>query len=312
MQITQDELNRRINLPFEEKMEMSQCTIETWWKEWMGNVYVSFSGGKDSTVLLHLVRSLFPDVLAVFSDTGLEYPEIKSFIKSYENVKVIRPKLSFRQVIDKYGYAVVSKKIANMIRVLRHPTDRNIATRNLHTTGYAGDGRYIPDMKLPKKWEYLLDAPFEISERCCSSLKKDPFKLFTKETGLYPYLGMKATDSRLRRFSYMRTGCNIFDGKNPVSNPLSLWTEQDIFRYLIKYNIPISSVYGEIVQSESGIYRTTKMSRTGCMWCLFGIAEEKYPNRLQLLKEMHPEIYDYALNDLKMKDVLDFMGTPYG
>ena len=85
--------------------------ITEWYKHWEEKVYVAFSGGKDSTVLLHLVRSIYPEVPAVFSDTGLEYPEIKAFVRSVENVVWLRPKMSFKEVIEKYGYPVVSKML---------------------------------------------------------------------------------------------------------------------------------------------------------------------------------------------------------
>ena len=65
---------------------------------------VSFSGGKDSTVLLHLCRKLYPNIPAVFSNTGLEYPEIQSFVKKHDNVTIVRPKMQFSEVISTYVY----------------------------------------------------------------------------------------------------------------------------------------------------------------------------------------------------------------
>lgn len=78
------------------------------------NCYISFSGGKDSTVLLHLVRKLYPEIEAVFVDTGLEYPEIKQFVKSIDNVTILRPKMMFNEVINKYGLSYYIKRGSGM------------------------------------------------------------------------------------------------------------------------------------------------------------------------------------------------------
>ena len=104
------DLSKLQSLSLEKKIELSKMTIENFY-EWMkGKIYVSFSGGKDSTVLLHLIRNLFSNTQAIFFDTGLEYPEIREFIKTIDNVRWMKPKKSFYQVIQKYGYPVISKE----------------------------------------------------------------------------------------------------------------------------------------------------------------------------------------------------------
>lgn len=81
-------------------------------------VYVSFSGGKDSTVLLDLVRKIIPDVPVVFSNTGLEYPEIQSFARE-KGAEFVRPKMMFNEVITKYGYPIISKEVSEAIYYAR-------------------------------------------------------------------------------------------------------------------------------------------------------------------------------------------------
>ena len=286
-------------MSLEAKELRTQIKIHEWYRHWGSKVYVSFSGGKDSTVLLHQVRRLYPEVPAVFVDTGLEYPEIREFVKTIENVTWVRPKMSFPKVLQEYGYPIVSKKISRFIRDLQNPTDRNVATRNLRLTGMNRKGIYCPTMKLPKKWLYLVDAPFKISERCCDKLKKEPFKRYVRETDQYPITGTMAIESHRRVQNYLQYGCNGFDLRNPISTPMGFWLEEDIWNYIKKYELVYSPIYdiGE--------------KRTGCMFCMFGVHLEKGENRFQRMARTHPKQYKYCIEKLGCGEVLDFLNVDY-
>ena len=112
---TIDELKYLQALPLDLKIAKTKLRIIEFYEHYNGNVHISFSGGKDSTVLLHIARGIYPNIKAVFVDTGLEYPEIKAQIKRFENVETIRPKKIFSQVIKDNGYPVIGKKHARMI-----------------------------------------------------------------------------------------------------------------------------------------------------------------------------------------------------
>ena len=88
------------SLPLEAKIIMTQQRIRQWCDHWEGQVCVSFSGGKDSTVLKHIVDSMYDDIPAVFVNTGLEYPEIQQFVRSIKDgiydcfnpdIEILRP-----------------------------------------------------------------------------------------------------------------------------------------------------------------------------------------------------------------------------
>lgn len=99
-----EQLEEMQRLPLSRKIQITTARIIEWYQHYDGKVYVAFSGGKDSTVLLDIVRRIYPVVPAVFSDTGLEFPEVRQFAMNCENVTVVRPEMNFRKVIEVYGY----------------------------------------------------------------------------------------------------------------------------------------------------------------------------------------------------------------
>lgn len=123
---TKEYLKELQSMPFWRKVQRTQALLIQWYQHYEGNVYISFSGGKDSTVLLDIARKLFPDIKAVFSNTGLEYPEVQSFVKSFDNVDIVRPKMSFPDVIRTYGYPLVSKETAEAIHFARRKIPKDV------------------------------------------------------------------------------------------------------------------------------------------------------------------------------------------
>ena len=344
-------------LPLERKIQITQTRIIEWYQHYGGAVCVSFSGGKDSTVLLHIARSLYPGIPAVFSNTGLEYPEIQKQVLKTENVDIIRPEMRFDEVITEYGYPLISKEVAEAIHFARriHSQSVNVerertaerkrkelqgnrpyssgskckaeelpyqdkcsekqtdSSQRTNVRGSTGSGRTGVAQKSQfnkEKWLPLArDVPVLISHYCCYKMKKSPMHKYQRRNKLHPILGTLTEESRVRKQAWIRHGCNAFDAEHPASQPLSFWTEQDILAYIVKYDLPIADVYGDIVSVNGDDeyppkdvmgnpmcnLKCTGCQRTGCVYCGFGFHLEKGKTRFQSLAETHPRQYEYAI-----------------
>ena len=292
---TKEDLEYFQKLPLDLKVMMTKARIREWVSHYgEDGVYVSFSGGKDSTVLLHLVREEYPNIEAVFVNTGLEYPEIQKFVKSFENVTILRPKMSFVEVIKKYGYPIVSKTVSHNVSIARNVPNGNVV-KNIFNPQKRG--KYAMH-----KWFPLVSTDFKISDKCCNFMKKNPMKLIKKSK----ILATLADESAMREDLWLKNGCNAFNLHQPHSAPMSFWTEQDVLQYISKNNLPIASVYGEIIPDSdiSGQMsidnslvdlKCTGCQRTGCIFCGFGAHLEKGAGRFERLKRTHPKQYEYCL-----------------
>ncbi|MGN0805371.1 MAG: phosphoadenosine phosphosulfate reductase family protein [Candidatus Coproplasma sp.] len=302
MKHTKGDLKQMQSLPLSAKIIMTQRRIRDWYDYWDGQVYVSFSGGKDSTVLLHIARQLYPDIEAVFVDTGLEYPEIRQFVKTFDNVTILRPKMRFDEVIKKYGYPIISKEVSQNVEYAR----KNSRWALYKLQGKDKNGADSKRKAAFEKYAPLVDTDIKISNMCCSVMKKKPAKDYEKSTDKKPIIATLAEESSMRENAWLKNGCNAFNSKRATSQPMSFWTEQDILQYIKENNLPIASVYGDVVYKENPeqirLFEdsgeklcTTGCDRTGCIFCAFGAHLEKGKSRFERLKETHPRQYEYCI-----------------
>lgn len=252
----------------------------------LDKVYISYSGGKDSTVLSHIAKTMFPHILHLFANTTNEYPETIQHIKwekekNGTNLITVLPidakgnLWTFKKVVDTYGYPMFSKRVSNAIRTYQHA----LSERTKQNSQDYIDRNF-------KKYEKYKELP--ISDKCCDKLKKEPLRRKAKELGLQcSIIGILASESYQREKDWLEYGCNVFyERKDNQSRPLSFWNDDDIIEYIKRYDVKIPKLY------DMGY------SRNGCMYCGFGVhLEPKGQNRYQRLKDTHPIQYQYFMNN---------------
>ena len=281
MKVTQDELHRRQQWTLAQKIDHSLGVIDQFIAKMDGKVYLSFSGGKDSTVLLKLCEIIKPDIQCVFVNTGCESVDVVRFVekmKAAHNIEVIRPKLTPRQVWAQYGFPLVSKDQAFKIDLVRKNPESKSAQKFMRDSN---------QFTISKGFRYLCDTErtkYHTSAQCCNKLKKDPCHRYEHQTGLRPIVATMASESMLRENLYLRIGqCNSFAEGHEKSYPLSIWMEEDIWQFIRENNIEIAEIYAKGVD------------RTGCVGCGFG-CQLKSDRRLETFYRLYPKYYNMVLN----------------
>lgn len=288
--VTSEMLRERQKWSWKQKVDHSLGVIDQFLSRMEGKAFVSFSGGKDSSVLLDLCRIIKPDIKAVFFNTGMEFPDIIRHImqlkKQGYDIEFINAKKKPAEIWSEYGFPLVSKEQAHKLWYMKNDPESKTAKigygeNSMHNVSYC--------------FRFLVNETFDCNNKCCDILKKNPSHDYQKRTGLYPIIGTMASESLIRKEQYLkRGGCNSFDGKKIFSTPLSIWNDDDVWAYINDRNLKIADIYSKGVK------------RTGCVCCGFGAHLEQ--GRFDALYRLYPKIYsntmEYTNNGVTFREAI--------
>ena len=339
------EMLMKQNVPYSIKVRMAQDRIRAFIEECDRrdlNCHVSV-GGLDSIVLGHLIRSMGYDEKRVpfVSASTLEDKSIQQVHKEMGCI-VVRPLKSKVNILQDEGFPVLSKKIANKIDTLAHPTEKNKTVRHAIITGECGEqGHYATDSKMRLPMTYLklfggLDKEgaalgygkpdFKVSHKCCYYLKEAPCDNWAKEHNSVPFLGLMASEGGQRADALEENGCNYFGKTTARSCPFAFYFHTDVVHLAVDLGVHIPDIYGNVKISEEKNdfgdyeYSTTGEQRTGCSMCGFGIQLESRPHRFDRLYERNPQEWEFWMTRCCKDDdgqlygwgkVLDYIGIPW-
>lgn len=306
----------------DECVSMSMHRIEDLCNRYNQNeLVISFSGGKDSTVVLWLCKQCYelgtiPYLpKAIFSDTGLELQATKEFVqeiqKYYPNIEIIKPEKSFIQCQKEYGKPMISKVKSQLIESYQSAKNeaRKESSKNNLIYGKSNleSEKTTAKFKLANKDIHILNPAFDIkvSDKCCYVLKKKPFEKYYLENDIKAFFdGEMVDEGGIRQTAYEKRiksggkGCTVVkcigtgENKRTIEKkmPIIDWTKEIEQEYISKYNVPISKAYT--------LYGC---KRTGCFLCPYSKNRKDVTEKIKILYDFEPKTYKYAL--ATMKDV---------
>ena len=258
------QLRRYQSLDLDAKIRYAMRLIETG-LQLATRPIVAWSGGNDSTVLLHLVRTYHPNIDVSYCNTGVEFPETLKFVRRMKeewalnlHIAKPRPDRNFWWCLENRGYPLLGKMF----------TRRNA------------------EQFRSEKQRKILNAGVRLSPSCCWYCKEKPATDLHKNlhTDLL-FLGTMAEESRRRRFNWCDYGDLRWNKHEQIwkLHPLSIWLEEDIWEYHRRFNIPICDLYA------------MGHRRNGCWPCGMDIAHPD--NHLATLRRTHPKLWRFLMID---------------
>lgn len=266
---------KKLNL--EKKIEYSNKVIVNALKQ-SNNQTISWSGGKDSTVVLHLILKYAPKIPVIFVDIECLFPETRKYVNKLAkiwkiNLTVVKSENDdFNSVTQKYGFPIFSKNISSNV-------ERAIRTGNIRN-------------QLSNFEKFLVYHKAKISSKCSQYLLETPCKLKEKELNCdLKFVGLRALESMARVELWADYGDiyivkKYFGENKPIKkcNPISIWTEDNIWDYINLHNIPICDIYKKGYE------------RNGCWTCAMAIRN----GQLERLKNYNKSYYNQLLNQSEM------------
>jgi len=241
------------------------------------NFYLSFSGGKDSTLLSHLIDMALPEnkIPRVFANTGIELKMIVDFVKELQKdddrLVIIQPSQNIQKTLKEFGYPFKSKEHSFYVSVYQN---NMCYTKAVNRYLYPEESRKTFGCPPKLMYQFNEDFKLKISKKCCDKLKKEPIHLWQKENDKpYAIIGIMASEkggrSNANCLAFRNNKLFAFQPLVPVTKEWEDW-------YLEKYDVHICDIYKPPYNFD----------RTGCKGCPYNI---KLQSSLDILEKYFPD-----------------------
>ena len=245
------------------------------------NAYLSFSGGRDSTILHHLLDEALPNntIPRVFIDTGIEYTMIREFVlKMAENDKrfvIIKPSKPIKKTLEEFGYPFKSKQHSHNVAIYQrnHKITRSLEVYLGKSLTKKGKDTifHCPELL---RYQFTDDFKIKVSDLCCMKMKKEPVHKWEKENNRHIAItGMRKEEGGNR----LQLTCIITDSKGKIQkfHPFAVVSDEFEEWYRERERIELAPLY----------YPPFNFKRTGCKGCPFTLELQE---QLELLERYLP------------------------
>ena len=242
------------------------------------NAYISFSGGKDSTVLSKLVDLALPGnkIPRVYIDTGIDYRAIRDFVvdfgKADNRLEIIRPTKNIRAMLETFGYPFKSKEHSQKVALFQKSGETKTV---LNYIGKGTKRNFLCPSIL--KYNFSKDFNLKVSDKCCYELKKHPAEKWAGENGRpISMTGIRQDEGGLRKSV---ASCAVFydEGKTQLHkfHPLLVVSNDWVDEFVKVYRLELCKLY----------YPPFNFKRTGCKGCPYSVDLER---QLEVMEELLP------------------------
>lgn len=239
------------------------------------NAYISFSGGKDSTILHYLIDMALPNnrIPRVFINTGIEYNDIVSFVKELaskdDRFIIIQPTKPIKQVLEKYGYPFKSKEHSLYLSIYQTKGD---VSKTYQRYIKPSEKRLSFGCPNALKYQFSKDFKLKVSNKCCYKLKKEPAKKWANNNNRSIIItGMRKEEGGTRTNI---KGCILTDKNGNLNkfHPLLVVNEDFENWFITKHDIKLCRLY----------YEPFNFKRTGCKGCPFALDLQEQLTTMEL------------------------------
>ena len=230
-----------------------KSTVEKYGED---SFYISFSGGKDSTVLSHLVDLALPgnNIPRVYANTGIEYNAVRDFVlelaKSDPRIVIIKPSVNIAKSLQNDGYPFKSKEHSMYLDIFQRSGYCKTVDRYL----YPEESRKTfgcPDML---RYQFSDDFHLKCSKKCCDNMKKKPMARWSKENNRPNVIIGILGDEKGGRSS---AKCMVWKNNGMHFQPLTAVDHKWEEWFIKKQGIKLCKLY----------YPPYNFERTGCKGC---------------------------------------------